>query len=223
MAQDLVQEASEGSVVVVRAGEEFEAPGDMFYAPATMSLIRYSPENSKSLFSLVDTGGFGEGAKIRKLLGEREVIPRDIGQVVITHNHPDHLGNVHLFEDAEIVMPDSRFMIFRHNLFTLMPTHLYEAPGNNIPTPGLFPKVSLIATPGHSGWDLSVLYTGTSARILMCGDLFWSERDWKTDSEFMGLCVNPDMQRKSRDYVRGTLQPEVVVPGHGPAFAPNYH
>ena len=117
-------------------------------------------------------------------------------------------------------MPDSIFSTASPNNFELMQRDFMLKPGNEQRT--INREIALISTPGHSGWDMSVLHTGKDARILTCGDLFWNQKDWERNSEFMSLCVNPEMQKRSRDYVRETLKPEVVIPGHGRAFQPKY-
>lgn len=231
--EDLASKVTDGAVCVLRAGDEKETRRG-FYAPGTISLIKIPGKMSRVACAgcvqesgenyLVDSGGFGEGRKLTSLLIDNaHLFPFNINTVVITHNHPDHVGGVESFPKAEIIMPDSIFCQEQPNYFQLMPTGAYKKPGTEMIVHGRLanPSVKLISTPGHSGWDLSVLCTGKNGVVAIVGDLFWSRHDWEHDSEYLGLCVNPDMQRRSRDHVR-KLKPTVVVPGHGPAFAPRY-
>lgn len=215
--EDLAAKVSKGKVQVVRAGEETEIPRQGFYAPATVALIRDVPNYR---FCLVDAGGIGEAGVLSRKLRRLGVAPGSIGLIAITHNHPDHIGAIGEFGSARVYMPDSFFDVSQPNLFLgLAPRDFYCRPGNKW---DIADNISLISTPGHAGWDFSVLYTIGGKKIAMVGDLFWSEHDFETDSEFQGLCVNPLMQTTSRKYIRGQLRPDVIVPGHGLAFAPKY-
>tara|TARA_Y100000310_G_C20435229_1_gene693396 strand:- start:87 stop:752 length:666 start_codon:yes stop_codon:yes gene_type:complete len=221
MAKNLVEEVSEGNVIVLRPGREVEYPNGTFYAPASISLIKgNSSEHGK--YCLVDCGGLGEGITVQDSLRRRKIFPKEVSQVLVTHNHPDHMANLHLFKSAEITTPDSRFDSKHPNMFQLMPPRFYQMPGQRYQEGLLLFGAELISTPGHSGWDYSVFRWGRNGSVAMVGDLFWSQGDFENDSEFMDLCVNPEMQKRSRNYVRTILKPTVIVPGHGKPFAPKY-
>lgn len=217
MANSLVEMASGGKVILLRAGEEQERDRG-FYAPASISLIKVP-----GLCSLVDVGCFGEENTVKDLLNNKGVPLGAISKIFITHNHPDHIGTIGMFKGAKVYMPDSRFYVDSPNNFELVNGEFYETVGNSSP---LFTNCSLVNTPGHSGWDTSVLYTGEKAKILIAGDLFWSREDWnqgeREGAEFLSLCVDKKKQIRSREYVRLELKPDVVVPGHGEPFAPKY-
>lgn len=227
MVDDLIQKVSNGDVVVLRSGAEGPSPlfAGGFYAPATITLIkrffRREPKN-RGLYTLVDTGGVGESEKVRELLQSQGISPGLISQVLVTHTHPDHFGNPGMFEHANIITPDSIFERLFPNHFRLMLSGFYQKPGEEYNGCLLDKKTRLISTPGHSGWDFSVIYGGLGGTVAMVGDLFWSQKDFEEDSEFRELCVNPVMQMRSREYVRKHLRPDVIVPGHGPAFKPQY-
>lgn len=227
--EDLVEKTTNGEVCVLRAGKEeiIDQNAGLYYAPATITLVQpYRNMPSKGYPHkrienvLFDTGGFGEGYEVVQLLQAKGIQPSDISEVYITHNHPDHIGNVHRF--GSITTPDSCFStaVRKANEYRVTPEGYFSEPGKL-----MFAEegsLNLVSTPGHSGWDMSGLFTGKDVRVLICGDLFWSEGDWKNDSSYLGLCVNREMQERSRDYVRTKLKPEIVIPGHGPAFRPKY-
>ena len=231
----LTERVSNGRVLVFREGREEEKPNGICYAPATISLIA-SPLPGDRLsnagqvdYCVVDTGGeiyIGEAIwrHINNNAGSGMPHPPE---VILTHNHIDHYGGLGgIAHKRRVLAPDSSFVT--PDNFTMVPPKLYDEPGQVIagsihsqaPISLNTSRVQALSTPGHSGQDLSVLYTSGDGKVLMCGDLFWSENDFRNDSEFMGLCVNPEMQKRSRDWVRNTLRPDVIVPGHGPAFAP---
>ena len=215
-----------GRVKVLRHGKEQEVRrnNDLWcYAPCTVTLVR---PRDKTTAYLVDTGCFGESFEIQKLVEGQGLSLRSIREVILTHNHPDHAGNVGLFQKSSVIMPDSRFYVGEPNYFLLGFSDKHEI-GSVYPVGsqamidnGL--SLEIINTPGHSGQDLSVLVNTKHGKFAIVGDLFWSEDDWKNDSEFEELCVNPEMQRRSRDYMRDKIRPDLVIPGHGPAFEPKY-
>jgi len=216
-----------GQVIVLRSGKEQEVKlgdGDWCYAPCTITLVR---PRDRSTSYVVDTGCFGESYEVQKLVEDEGLGLGNIREVIVTHNHPDHAGNVDLFyKKANIVMPDSSFYLERPNYFRLGFSNEHEI-GQIYPAGSLAMKdnglsLSIINTPGHAGQDLSVLVDTRDGRVAVVGDLFWSQEDWEHDSEFLELCVNPEMQRRSRDYVREKIRPDAVVPGHGCSFEPKY-
>lgn len=212
--KDLAAEISMGAIKVLREGKEKELPRGRFYAPCTTTLIKHEPYGK----FLVDPGCFGEEKTLISLLKQESIFPQQISRIYVTHNHLDHCGTAGLFKGAEVVMPDSRFKVSQPNYFHIFPQETYNKPGRIV----YIDRVSsVISTPGHSGWDMSLLYRSKKGLIAIVGDLFWSEEDWNNDSSYLGLCMNPEMQKRSREYVR-KMKPEVIVPGHGPAFAPKY-
>jgi len=213
--KDGLVEGVEDAVRIVRIGEE-RKEGNMFYAPATITSISDGDERV-----IVDAGCIGEEVHLKKVLKNMEIPPEDITNVLITHNHPDHYGCAGIFKRAIVTLPDSRLRVSKPNKFAVMNSGIYGEPGKMVRS-GFSDKIVLISTPGHAGWDFSVMYRGKNSRVLMCGDLFWSTEDWINDTEFLELCLIPNTQRRSRDYVRETLKPDIIVPGHGPAFAPQY-
>lgn len=215
-----------GKVHVLRPGKEQEIKkenGLWLFAPSTITLVKPRDRNKAYI---VDTGCFGESLKVQLLVEEQNLSLGEIKEVIITHNHPDHVGNVALFDKASIIMPDSRFMLFNPNYFRLGYSSEHEI-GHAYPSGSLAAadnglSLEIVNTPGHAGQDLSVLVNTGHGKIAVVGDLFWSEEDWKHDSEYLGLCVNPEMQKRSRDYIREKIRPDIVIPGHGPTFEPKY-
>jgi glyoxylase-like metal-dependent hydrolase (beta-lactamase superfamily II) len=216
-------QASNGAIEVLRAGEEIDRGSRGFYAPSTITLFKRLLFPSGNYLGIVDTGSYGETELVRGLLADQLINPKLVRRVYLTHNHPDHQGNVHLFEKAFVFGPDSSYRLSRPNYFKNL------APPESMTTPGFLmeerrtpsAKLQVISTPGHTGQDLSLVYQCRNGLVAVVGDLFWSQHDWESDSEFTGLCVNQELQKRSRDYIRG-LRPAVVIPGHGPAFAPIY-
>ena len=49
-------------------------------------------------------------AQVQELLAELNIDPREVGDVVLTHGHADHTGNLALFSRARIWMREAEFM-----------------------------------------------------------------------------------------------------------------
>jgi glyoxylase-like metal-dependent hydrolase (beta-lactamase superfamily II) len=78
----------------------------------------------------------------------------------------------------------------------------------------LTPEVRVVATPGHTPEDLSVLVRTPRGVVAIVGDLFESASDaevWVQHSQ------DPERQRHSRAEVLQVA--DFIVPGHGDMFA----
>ncbi|XP_028910884.1 metallo-beta-lactamase domain-containing protein 1 [Ornithorhynchus anatinus] len=155
---------------------------------------------------LVDTAGpWSRGALLEALSGQG-LAPGDVGLVVATHGHSDHVGNLGLFPDACLLV--SRDLCLPGG--TYLPHGLAE--GRPL---RLGPGLEVWATPGHGGaGDVSVAVAGTAlGTVLVAGDVFEREGDgdgWRELSE------DPAAQERSRRRVLAAA--DVVVPGHGGPF-----
>ncbi|XP_038624179.1 metallo-beta-lactamase domain-containing protein 1 [Tachyglossus aculeatus] len=155
---------------------------------------------------LVDTAGpWARGALLEALAGQG-LAPGDVGLVVATHGHSDHVGNLGLFPAACLLV--SRDLCLPGG--TYLPHGLAE--GRPL---RLGPGLEVWATPGHGGaGDVSVAVAGTArGTVLVAGDVFEREGDgdgWRELSE------DPAAQERSRRRVLAAA--DVVVPGHGGPF-----
>ncbi|GGX12401.1 hypothetical protein GCM10010353_29800 [Streptomyces chryseus] len=77
----------------------------------------------------------------------------------------------------------------------------------------LTPSVRLIRTPGHSPEDVTVLVGTPDAVVAFVGDLWWRPDGPVEDP------VAPDLARLRASRERVLAVADVIVPGHGPAFA----
>lgn len=152
---------------------------------------------------LVDPGGPAEREVLIGLLADRGVRPEDIGVVVCTHGHIDHVGNAGLFPSARFVLGQDQA---QGNRFTALDLSAEPV--------ALLPGVQVLATPGHTSEDISLLVQTERDAVAVAGDVFEngdpSDRSWREYSR------NARAQARSR---RMLLQlADVVVPGHGAAF-----
>jgi len=181
-------------VKVLRTGQfEFFEGGGGCRARCTISLVMDGDKNI-----LVDPGGVCEGQEVAELLVAEGLTPGDVNYVVLTHYHPDHSGNMGLFQHATFV---DGVESFRGELFTF---YSGELP--------LTDKVKVILTPGHSSnEDCSVIVRGEAGVVAIVGDLFWSNQ--YDDPPFI---FDTHSLRRSREEIIRTA--DFIIPGHGNMF-----
>ncbi|KAJ6654880.1 hypothetical protein lerEdw1_006351 [Lerista edwardsae] len=188
------------SVLVLQEGFARALPGGASEADGTVSLVR-GPR-----LTLVDTGGPWGRERLLARLAELGVAPRDVRHVVCTHGHSDHVGNLNLFPEAELIVGTDRSLPGGRYL----PTGLRQG----LPHALHAGHLEVLPTPGHTGSDVSLLVRGTDlGDVLLAGDLFECEGD---DGEWELLSEDPARQAESR--ARALAVADVIVPGHGAPF-----
>ncbi|XP_020646098.1 metallo-beta-lactamase domain-containing protein 1 isoform X1 [Pogona vitticeps] len=188
------------SVLVLQEGYSTELPDGTTRADGTVSLV-IGPH-----LTLVDTGGPWGREQLLARLAEQGVSPSDIRHVVCTHGHSDHVGNLNLFPQAELLV----------GMDVSQPDGLYLPTGLRQGCPYVLHAghLEVLPTPGHTGNDVSLLVRGTTlGDVLVAGDLFEHCED---DGEWQPLSEDPARQAESR--ARALAVADVIVPGHGPAF-----
>jgi glyoxylase-like metal-dependent hydrolase (beta-lactamase superfamily II) len=124
----------------------------------------------------------------------------EVTDVIFSHHHPDHTLNAALFRSA-------RF----HDVWAIYQDDVW---GERTDTIEGAPSVSLLDTPGHTAQDISTLIQ-THEGLVVCTHLWWSSQGPAIDP----LATDQAQLEQSRTKVLG-LHPSLIIPGHGPAFAP---
>ena len=170
-------------------------------ADGTITLVK-GPENI-----VVDTGGPWDRRAILRALKRAHVRPDDVSFVVCTHGHSDHTGNNNLFPNAILI---SSYEVSKGDLYT------FHDFGSGQPYK-IDDSVEVIATPGHTKQDVSVIVRVSGGIVAVVGDLFESADDleqeelWRSSSEF------PEEQERNRRKILAMA--DYIVPGHGDVFA----
>lgn len=149
---------------------------------------------------VVDPGMVPTRSSITDPLGQLGVSPGDVTDIVLSHHHPDHTVNVALF--GEVPVHDFQAVYTRDQW------QPRDAEGVQ-----LTPSVRLLATPGHTQQDLTVL-VGTPDRVVALTHLWWTAAGPAEDP----YSADRAELRSQRERVLALV--DLVVPGHGPAFAP---
>jgi glyoxylase-like metal-dependent hydrolase (beta-lactamase superfamily II) len=183
-------------VVVLRPGYAFEESSGTFRAGATVSLV------IADVRIIIDTGGPAEKTVIVAALTGHGLSPEEIDYVVCTHGHIDHVGNNNLFPRATFLAGQDRSVGDQFSSLDL-------ANGPVVITAG----VRVVATPGHTSEDISVLVDTDRGLVAVVGDLFENGADGET---WVAFSRDPHLQRQSRAEILSLA--DFIVPGHGDIF-----
>jgi glyoxylase-like metal-dependent hydrolase (beta-lactamase superfamily II) len=149
---------------------------------------------------VVDPGMVSAREALLSAIAGHGVAPGDVSDVVFSHHHPDHTVNAALFPAARI-----------HDHWATYDGDLWisrEAEGAR-----LSESVALIATPGHTGEDITTL-AATPDGVHACTHAWWGS-DGPAEDPFSN-----DLEALAASRARILTLAAVIIPGHGPAFTP---
>lgn len=127
--------------------------------------------------TLVDVAHVGRRQLLVARLAEMGLTPNDIDQVVLTHAHWDHILNLDVFPNAQVLVHRNEREYVRNPKETDWATPRYVtqilessklrevADGEEIDD-----DVRVLATPGHSRGSISLLVGGPQGTVAVCGD-----------------------------------------------------
>jgi glyoxylase-like metal-dependent hydrolase (beta-lactamase superfamily II) len=150
---------------------------------------------------VVDPGMVPSRSAITDPMRALGVDPADVTDVVLSHHHPDHTVNIALF--GEVTVHDFQAVYTRDRW--------EHRPAEGV---ALSPSVRLLATPGHTPQDLTVL-VGTSDGVAALTHLWWTAAGPADDP------YAPDPEQLGEQRRRVLALADLVVPGHGAPFVPS--
>ena len=173
-------------------------------------------------FVVVDTGLPRRGDRV---LAELDKFAKRLEAIVITHAHPDHVGNVEFLRRAlgvpVIAGVDERELLEGNWDDASLATRLVRRmvrPQSKVPVDrwvsdgDLVAGVEVVATPGHTPGHIAISRGG----VLLCGDaLVTGSRPRESPRWFT---VDREVARRSIERLAG-LDPELVASSHGPPMA----
>ena len=169
---------------------------------------------------LIDPGHRSHVGQVESGLRQLGLAAEDIGLLLCTHAHPDHIEAVTLFKG-----PETLFALHEAewDLVKAMAPHLGPALGAHLEdlTPDLLLKegslalngldLEILHTPGHSPGSVSVFWPACKA--LFTGDVIFAEGVGRTDLPGGdGELLKQSIQRLAQ------LEIDILLPGHGPAI-----
>ena len=166
------------------------------HVASTVTLIR-----DGAATVVVDPGMVADRARILDPLAELGVAPGDVTDVVFSHHHPDHTLNAALFLNARF---HDHWAIYQDDNWDSRSADGYQ----------LSDSVRLMTTPGHSSEDISTL-VDTADGLVVLTHLWW-HAGGPAEDPYADLVVLKESRAKVL-----ALEPVLIVPGHGPGFAPS--
>ena len=146
-----------------------------------------------------------------------------IKYIILTHLHPDHIGNLKAFSNAKIIISDEAYkeyhrsklrdLIFKELLPNDFENRLQIINFNNKEEYGLFDDINLIKMNGHSKGQIGILLK--EEQIFLAGDSCWG-RDLLVPSKsmnFIGKMIQNDMNeyKKSIEYIEKMIDNGMTV------------
>jgi glyoxylase-like metal-dependent hydrolase (beta-lactamase superfamily II) len=142
--------------------------------PAFCSVHLVETDAGRLLF---DCGHAGRRRRLLDALAQRGLAPADIGTVVVSHGHWDHLQNVDFFRNARVLLhPDEL-------------RNLADPPAEDLGTPrwtrwildeldvrttgdgdGPLPGVEVLDLPGHTPGSIGLAVSANSGRVVLSAD-----------------------------------------------------
>jgi glyoxylase-like metal-dependent hydrolase (beta-lactamase superfamily II) len=206
---------------------------------------------SPSRTIVVDSGFSPEGGAARRrttlmdmatALRAAGVNPDEVGQVVVTHAHYDHIGGLPAFRSAEVIMTRSEYefwtgplgdrTLFAHHTEAAEISHLrsLRAAGRLTLTGRshqVAPGVALTEVGGHTPGQAVVTIDGGPGRIVLASDAVHYYEELERDRPFTTVVDLADMyaafdQIREMEQDAGTR----VIAGHDPIVAkyfPAFH
>ncbi|MER5930332.1 MBL fold metallo-hydrolase [Streptomyces sp. NPDC002054] len=149
-----------------------------------------------------DPGMVAHPAVLTDALAELGLTPDAVTDVVLSHHHPDNTLNAGLFGRARV--HDHKAVYEGHGWTDR------EAEGY-----AFSPSLRLIATPGHSAEDITLLVGTPDGVVALAGDLWWRADGPAEDP----VAIDRALHRSSRERVLAVA--DLIVPGHGAPFVPD--
>jgi len=172
---------------------------------------------------LFDTGHYGNRRILLEALEERRLSPRDIDTVILSHSNWDHVLNIDLFSDSQIIIHKDELEYAKspRDDDWATPTFLYDLLKEmDLKTidkdTKLTEGIEILETIGHTVGHISLLVSERSKRILFAQDALPSARSYHREL--------PDYIFFSEEEARNSIlrikrmEPDIIYPGHDRPF-----
>ena len=175
-------------------------------------------------WALFDTGHYNDRALLREALNKRGIEPDDIRHVILSHLHFDHVLNLPLFKNAEVILceeeiqyaervtggleEDDAIPDFWPALIDKRKIHLVKDVLN------IGEGLEAVRLPGHTPGCLSLFYTGNPT-VAVCGDVVKNGWEYVTGGA-TAQSRDHELSRKSTRIIE--KRGGVIIPGHDRPF-----
>lgn len=167
---------------------------------------------------LFDTGGAGDRPGLMVALAERGIAPADIGTIVLSHLHFDHVANVECFPNAELVLHQAELTYFydQRGRDTALPVFQIEG---MLATSKLqlisgelevLPGFKLLRTPGHTAGHIALACQIDGLTHVLAQDAIKHRLDARNGQ----TAAAHDHAAAAASIARILAMADVIVPGH---------
>jgi glyoxylase-like metal-dependent hydrolase (beta-lactamase superfamily II) len=175
-------------------------------------------------WALFDTGHYNDRTLLREALSRRGIEPDDIRHVILSHLHFDHVLNLPLFQNAEIILCEAEIsyaeevgagLLQDDAIPDFWPALLEGRKVHTVKDALMIAnRLEIVRLPGHTPGCLSLFYSDTPS-VAVCGDVV--KNAWEAVSGAPTTqSLDDDLSRKSIKTVR--QRGEVIIPGHDCPF-----
>ncbi len=143
-----------------------------------------------------------------KSLKKENLELKDIDLIFLTHYHIDHVLNIRLFPNTDVL---DGGIIYRNDLEIEFEDKISET------------NIKFIDTPGHAHEQASLIVETKQGKIVIASDLFWwpDKDEQKTDYESLINLKDPYMKNEQelKESRKKVLEiADYIIPGHGKMF-----
>jgi glyoxylase-like metal-dependent hydrolase (beta-lactamase superfamily II) len=185
------------------------------------TIVLFSLDGGWALF---DTGHYNDRTLLREALARRGIEPDEIRFVILSHLHFDHVLNVPLFQNAEIILCEAEIryaeevdagLVQDDSIPDFWPALLEGRKVHIVNDALIIAKgLEVVRLPGHTPGCLSLFYTGTPS-VAVCGDVV--KNGWEAViGAAISQSLDDDLSRKSIKVIK--QRGEVIIPGHDRPF-----
>lgn len=173
--------------------------------------------------ALIDVGSFGQRDLVIERLAERELVPADVTDVLLTHSHHDHSVNWTLFRHARIVIGEHELAWSLDEPWGETPVpELYVRALADWPTlhrandgEEVFPGITAHVAPGHTPGHLIFVLNGSERDVIFTGDAAKNRAELLTRSAAMTYDAATSRDSIEAIWRHWQRRPgNIVVPGH---------
>ena len=181
----------------------------------TIALIK-----GKKLY-LWDTGQGMDRSNLIERLKELKIKPENIDFIILSHLHFDHIINVDLFPNAQIIISKKEIEYSKNPASDDLYTHpkIINALLNNRSIrliehdTDIEEDIKLILTPGHTPGSLSAVINSENETIVLAGDAAKYRKELLTRKKFDGMIWGkPEDVKKSIERILELA--DIIFPGH---------
>ena len=172
---------------------------------------------------LIDVSHYGRRRLLLDALSKKNLSPKDIDVVILTHLHWDHALNVDLFKNSRIYVSEKELdynnRITEEDPFTIRNFKKLIDHSNIVYTNGgdrISNEVKILDTRGHTEGHLSVAVGNPNEGFITTGDSITNMRAWNRN--------RPDIVMFDEKYALKSVEEikklgyKLIIPGHDPPF-----